>query len=412
VTTDKNNKTINVNFLFFCRCALKLFYKFMLSIIKMESNLNISSTIIPHIFLPQNINPQHIVDDNLIILECVLLQNYNYVIDSFKTILPLNFLDAFSDPFEAKFRINVCTINDAKVWLDKFSNLHKVTMRETQGRIIKDVKYLLSKRFYCVHSHLVKLKQGQKNKINDTNINSMEEFLDQSVGARNGKDMFDRLAKEVDEFNINEKGYAWMQPYIAPTCDNSGQPFILVIIINLMKRCHSLQQAGELVYIDTTAGLDVLNTPLMILSTSTSIRSLPLAVILTSDETAYTFSEALNALKSVMPLTAFNEHRPGVRPEVIMTDDCKAERKALHNTWNKATLLLCVFHFLQAMWRWLWDGKNSINIDDRVIIIGCLKKIVFAKTESKLEEEYRALIINQVYLKYPHFQKHFEAMWN
>ncbi|CAG8705585.1 4201_t:CDS:1, partial [Ambispora leptoticha] len=162
----------------------------------------------------------------------------------------------------------------------------------------------------------------------------------------------------------------------------------------------------------TMAVLNVLNTLLTILSTSTSIGSLPLAVILTSDETAYTFLEALNVLKSVMPLTAFNERRPGVGPEVIMMDDCKAEKKALHNTWNKATLLLCVFHFLQAMWRWLWDGKNSINMDDHVIIIGCLKKIVFAKTESKLKEEYRALIINQVYLKYPYFQKHFEAMWN
>ncbi|CAG8767892.1 14031_t:CDS:2 [Cetraspora pellucida] len=164
-----------------------------------------------------------------------------------------------------------------------------------------------------------------------------KKFLNQSV------------AKEVEEFNANGKGHAWMQPYISSTSVSLGQPFVLVIITNLMKHCHSLQQAEELVYMDTTAGLDILNTPLTILSTSMSIGSLPLAVILTSDETAYTFSEALNALKHILPITAFNSHGPIIGPEVIITDDCKAERMALHNTWDKTTLLLCVFHLLQAM---------------------------------------------------------------
>ncbi|CAG8732251.1 5426_t:CDS:2, partial [Ambispora leptoticha] len=40
-------------------------------------------------------------------------------------IPPLNFLGAFSEPFEAKLHVNICTVDDAKVWLDEFSNLHK-----------------------------------------------------------------------------------------------------------------------------------------------------------------------------------------------------------------------------------------------------------------------------------------------
>ncbi|CAG8808744.1 16637_t:CDS:1, partial [Cetraspora pellucida] len=155
-----------------------------------------------------------------------------------------------------------------------------------------------------------------------------KKFLNQSVGARNGEEMFNQLTKEVEEFNANGKGHVWMQLYISSTSVSLGQPFVLVIITNLMKRCYSLQQAGELVYMDTTAGLDILNTPLTILSTSMSIGSLPLAVILTSDETAYTFSEALNALKRILPITAFNSRGPIIGPEVIMTDDCKAERMA------------------------------------------------------------------------------------
>ncbi|CAG8844880.1 5295_t:CDS:1, partial [Gigaspora margarita] len=422
-------------------------------------------------------------------------------------IQALKFLGAFSEPFEAKFRVNIYTADKIKAWLEEFSDLHKITMRETQGRVIKGVKYLYSKWFHCAHSNIVKLKQGRKVKKDHENTNPtknekseiintrkwntecpailsiqlrnifdtypciislqfhynypltsshamsfrpicnetkdaffnlfnaghgptsayhtyMEEiqlkydndeevladraicpqkydiyylhkkFLDQSVGAKNGKEMFSRLAKEVEEFNTNEKGCAWMQPYIAPTSIEPGQPLVLVVITNLMKRCHSLQQAGELVYMDTTASLDAFNTPLTLLSASTPIGSLPLAAILTSDETAFTFTEALNILKRIMPLEAFNG-RGILGPEVIMTDDCKAERMALHNVWDKTTLLLCVFYFLQAMWRWLWDGKHGINMNDRVILIEHMKKIVFARTESKLEEEHTKFTTNQ-----------------
>ncbi|CAG8497104.1 8392_t:CDS:2 [Gigaspora rosea] len=42
-----------------------------------------------------------------------------------KTIPPLNFLGAFPELFEAKFRVNISTVDNVKVWLDEFSNLHK-----------------------------------------------------------------------------------------------------------------------------------------------------------------------------------------------------------------------------------------------------------------------------------------------
>ncbi|CAG8844538.1 2606_t:CDS:2, partial [Gigaspora margarita] len=149
-----------------------------------------------------------------------------------------------------------------------------------------------------------------------------KKFFDQSVGARNGKEMFSQLAKEVKEFNTNE-------------------------------------QAGELIYMDTIASFDTLNTPLTLLFTSTPIRSLPLTAILTSDELAFTFIEALNILKCIMLLEAFNRCGPIIGSEVIMTDDCK-----------------------------LWDGKHKINMNDRIVLIGHIKKIVFARTEAKLEEDW------------------------
>ncbi|KAF0532741.1 hypothetical protein F8M41_011030 [Gigaspora margarita] len=94
----------------------------------MEPNLNKSRTIVPHIFLSHNIKPHHIINDNFITLERILPLNYNYIVDLFKAIPQLNFLGAFPELFEAKFRVNICTVDSAKEWLDEFSNLHKVTM--------------------------------------------------------------------------------------------------------------------------------------------------------------------------------------------------------------------------------------------------------------------------------------------
>ncbi|CAG8556847.1 21494_t:CDS:1, partial [Cetraspora pellucida] len=73
--------------------------------------------------------------------------------------------------------------------------------------------------------------------------------------------------------------------------------------------CHILQKADELVYIDRTAGLDILNTSLTILLTSTFASSLPFGVIIASDELANTFTKALNILRSLISSTKFGKHR-------------------------------------------------------------------------------------------------------
>ncbi|CAG8648161.1 14924_t:CDS:1, partial [Cetraspora pellucida] len=75
---------------------------------------------------------QKITMINLTTLECSLSLNYHYIVDSFKLFQVLNFLNAFSNSFEAKLHVNICTVDDTTKWFDEFSNLHKTTMWETQ----------------------------------------------------------------------------------------------------------------------------------------------------------------------------------------------------------------------------------------------------------------------------------------
>ncbi|CAG8808790.1 42692_t:CDS:1 [Gigaspora margarita] len=97
------------------------------------------------------------------IIKNTLPSNYKYFIDDFEQFPSHNFLGAYKTPFKTNYRINIHTIEVSKEWFQKFMDLHKVTMRETRGRTIKGMHYILSKRFHCIHSHVVKQKQGKKN---------------------------------------------------------------------------------------------------------------------------------------------------------------------------------------------------------------------------------------------------------
>ncbi|CAG8808268.1 23905_t:CDS:1, partial [Gigaspora margarita] len=107
-------------------------------------------------------------------------------------------------------------------------------------------------------------------------------------------------------------------------------------------------QASELIYIDTIASLDFLNILLTIISTSMPVRGLPLATILTLNETTQTVTKALDAMKNMLLLDAFGGHGSTIGLQVIITNNYRAERNALCCTWKKTILLLYIFYFLQA----------------------------------------------------------------
>ena len=58
-------------------------------------------------------------------------------------------------------------------------------------------------------------------------------------------------------------------------------------------------------------------------------------------------------------------------PSVVMTDNCDELRDALHAVWPKSTLLLCIFHLMQQVWRWLFDKNHCIAQMDRPGFVLC-----------------------------------------
>ena len=91
-------------------------------------------------------------------------------------------------------------------------------------------------------------------------------------------------------------------------------------------------------------------------STSSAAGGLPLGVVVTSGESASTIASGMTHLNKLFPTDSFYGRGS---PENIITDDSLAEREGLQEMWPNSNLHLCIFHFLQSMWRWLISNTNE-----------------------------------------------------
>ena len=152
----------------------------------------------------------------------------------------------------------------------------------------------------------------------------------------------------------------------------------------MMSRVHKLRQAGEMAFMDASGSLDRHNNPVYFMCTHHPSGALPLAVWITSSQSEATLKSCLHNVVSVLPQHAFGGKGAASGPSIFLTDDDSAQRNALRAYWRSSVLLLCIFHFLQAVWRWLLDSTNSINKDDRQHLMSLCQGLVFADTVENL----------------------------
>ena len=89
-----------------------------------------------------------------------------------------------------------------------------------------------------------------------------------------------------------------------------------------------------------------------------------------------------------------------------MTDDAASEGNAILNKWPAVVLLLCVFHLLQAYWRWLWNADNKIAKMDRPTLFNLFQLVVYAPNEELYKEKEEGLLNHATVAKYPKLLKH------
>ena len=79
-----------------------------------------------------------------------------------------------------------------------------------------------------------------------------------------------------------------------------------------------------------------------------------------------------------------------------MTDNCTPERKALAAVWPDAKQLLCVFHVLQQVWRWLLSSKNGVSKSDRRGLMAVAKQLVYAESPEVFESVWEKFLASDL----------------
>ncbi|KAJ8018274.1 hypothetical protein HOLleu_43823 [Holothuria leucospilota] len=222
-------------------------------------------------------------------------------------------------------------------------------------------------------------------------------------GEPGGDDMMATLKENLLRYNSGQN-----ENCVKAETVPDGQ-IVIAICTPLMKRVHEKwNYSGEMMFVDSSGNMDKQNCRVFLFLTHSPAGALPVGVVVTSSESESTLTAAFRLMKTLLPDGAFF----GEGPHVIMTDDCSSLRNALHVVFPKSSLLLCVFHLLQAMWRWLWNQNNRIVKADRPYLLGVLKSMIYAESEEDLETIFQRSAENDpITQKYPNYVKHLETQY-
>ena len=237
--------------------------------------------------------------------------------------------------------------------------------------------------------------------------NFSSKFNKEKFGRLNGPESIAKAIEYAKKYNTKhgeELCHVWQRP--------DGH-YIVIIHEPMTNRVHStLPQAGDIVFIDSTSSLDRVDSKYFRLLTVSPAGGLPLGAIITSSESEEILTEALTLFKNTLPSSAFY-HRGPLGPALWMTDDCSALINSLAKVWPSSKQLLCTFHLLQAVWRWLWSGAHQIHMSDRKHLINLFQDVVYARSSEDYENAKRKLFQDDVIMNknYEHYLDHLDTSY-
>ncbi|XP_059401022.1 uncharacterized protein LOC132132600 isoform X2 [Carassius carassius] len=209
----------------------------------------------------------------------------------------------------------------------------------------------------------------------------------QEFGEQSGEGMLAALERQVESYNA-----ACNDTCAKLKISSAGTPLV-AICSPLMKQTHSLSNSGEMCFMDSSGNMDRENCRVFLLLTHTCAGGLPLGIVITQSEDEKTISEGLELLKSLLKNYAFGG-RGEAGPRVFLTDDSKAEKGAIAQVFPEAAQLLCIFHLLQAVWRWLWNKEHEVEMKDRQTMFSIVKDMLYAREMSTVELLYQQALDN------------------
>ncbi|KAK3911144.1 Merlin [Frankliniella fusca] len=184
---------------------------------------------------------------------------------------------------------------------------------------------------------------------------------------------------------------------------------VVALCTPLMQRTHELlPSSGEMIYVDSSGNMDALNCRVFPVMTHSVAGALPLGIMIVSSESEEVLAVAVNILKSILPPKAFYGRGAAVGPKIAMTDDCPNERNAIRSAFPGIILLLCLFHVLQAFWRYLWNREHNVALKNRPELFYVLRDLAYAPDENTFNQRKEEALENPMLLSHTLVLNHIE----
>ena len=159
---------------------------------------------------------------------------------------------------------------------------------------------------------------------------------------------------------------------------------------------------------DSSSNMEELNLRVFLLCTHSVAGALPLGILIISDERTESLVQGFQMLKEMLGESGFYG-RLGLGSLVFMTDYCMELRDALRHVWPNSRLLLCIFHVMQQVWRWLHEKKNRSQAHHKQPFIEMIKGIVYANHQ-EISNKINDLFNDPLLDEYPNASSYLESV--
>ncbi|XP_072051312.1 uncharacterized protein [Amphiura filiformis] len=181
------------------------------------------------------------------------------------------------------------------------------------------------------------------------------------------------------------------------------QPLIIVLQTHFMRK--KMMECGRSVlFMDATNSVTQYGYPLFaICARDEAGYGVPVAFIITSSEQE---DVLVTALRSLRKETQFY-------PRAFIVDKDYAEINALAEVYPESKVLMCWFHVLQAVYRWMIRKESGIAGEENKVIrsevISMMTKLKNQSKEDNFKEKASQLM--DKFKKYPKLQRYIEENW-
>ncbi|XP_052130785.1 uncharacterized protein LOC127751360 [Frankliniella occidentalis] len=180
----------------------------------------------------------------------------------------------------------------------------------------------------------------------------------------------------------------------------------------MMKRILTHHKAAaEIMFIDSSGNMDNNNARVFVMVAPSPVCGLPEGLLITFSETEIVVAAALQLWTEIIPSNAFCGR--GLQgPKIIMTDDSTHQRNSLRAVFPFAIYLLCIFHVLQAMWRYIWDSEHKVKFEDKPHVYFLFREILYASSIEEYESRYEVALSDPILGAYDIVYNHFKDLKN